>query len=816
MTPVRAIGDSLRLLSRRPRASVLVLTSLALGSGATIALFALVYGVFLKPLPFPHGDRLVWISEVSDDIPQRALSYPNFRDWQTRSAAFESLAVVGGGGMTLTETDGVRRAVNGRQVSADYFRTLGVAPHLGRDFTAAEDVFGAPSVALISDALWRDAFGRRRSIVGTTTTLNERNVTIVGVLDRTARMPGDPDVWTLTGQQAVPGGPLLDRANRMAGYVVARLKPGTTIAQATADLRRVSEGLAAEHPIANAGSRPELVPFRETLTGNVRTPLLLCFGAVVALLGIVATNIANLLLIRAVGRTVEFALRSALGAQSRHLLQQVFTESVILAALGTGLGFILADWGLATATRFMPPNLLASGGAPVLDGPVIAFASALAMLLGVAIGAPAAWRYAAAPQRRNLAAPTATQHRGERRIRGASIVVQTALAVALSIAAGLLTVSLAAIARSDPGFDKNGVLTFDVLIGEPSLSRDALTQQYARLVATLEAVPGVAAATVANELAGFTPTWQTDIVTELGDQVGVYRKVAAGELLNVDWGIVSAGYFATLHVPILRGRSFTAEEAARGAPVVVIDQALAERFWPGGDALGKHLKYDGPEPIEIVGIATTTRTYGDTRVGRVKIYTPFGRFPLRRSATFAVRVAAGAAPGAISGAAVAATIRGVLRAAAPDVPIYAATTLDAKLANALMPRTLSAWIVAAFAIAALLVGSLGIYGVMSYAVLQRGREIGIRIALGAQPGKIVRLVVSQGVALGVAGIALGLVLGFAAAHVLENQLFGVGPTSSSIYAGAAAVAVVVTLAACWLPARRAAAIDPLNALRYEQ
>jgi putative ABC transport system permease protein len=783
-----------------------MVAALAVGTGATLALFALVYHAFVAPLPYPDAERLVWLSERHAEIPERPISYPNFLDWQARSEGFEVMAAVGGAQGILRGRDDAR-AVEARIVTADYFRVLRVAPLLGRDFAREDDLYGAAPTALISHALWQAEFRGSPDVVGTDVALNDGTYRIIGVLPASLHLPGDPDVWTPRGLQAAPDGPLLGRSNRNAGYVLARLKEGTSPAQARADMRRVAGELASEYPIHNAGHEIEIRTLRESLVGDVRLPLLLSFGAVGVLLLLVCTNVSNLLLVRVIGRRAELALRAALGADRRRILAGVLAESGVLAVLGTAGGLLIAAWAAELVARFAPRDLVPFASIAV-GWPVILFAGALALVLAAIIGVLPTWQGLSRDLTRSLGAGAkTTEQRSSTRLRDAAVVLQSSLAVALLIGASLLIDSIVRIAQSDHGFRQDGVLTFKLLTGARYATRAQATQFHAALVSAVGSVPGVASAAIQNELPGLEPTWQTDISPEIA--AGQYQRITPGNLINVDWGIVSDGYFATMGTPLLRGRDFTAAEAGDGSPVMVIDENLANRFWPAGDALGRHIKYDSATPIEIIGIAANARAYGDARTGRVKIYTPYGRFPLLGRVTVAVRA------NGVDTASLVAPIRQAVRSVDPSIPMFDVATLGDRLAERMATRTLTTWIVSTFAGLAVLLAALGIHAVMSFVVAQRVRELGIRVALGAQPRDILRLVVGRGALLAGAGVALGLVLGGAVTRFFSAMLFGVTATNAPIYVGVSALFLAIAVTACFMPAWRAVKLDPTAALKTE-
>ncbi|HET7131098.1 MAG TPA: ABC transporter permease, partial [Gammaproteobacteria bacterium] len=610
-----ALTPATRVLRRQPASALLVIAALALGAAATITLFAFVSAVLLEPLPYPEPERLVWIQENHAEIPARPISYPNFLDWQAESRSFAAMATFRRVRSTFS-TDALdnrrARAIDALQVPASYFRVLGIAPVLGRDFTPDEDRYGAPLVAIVSHALWQSAFGGRADAVGATVTIDGASHIVVGVAPPKPEAPGRPEAWVLAGQRAAPQSAWMQRDNRQAGYVLARLKPGITIAQAAADLQRVERRIAGVYRF-EGGHTAEVLPLRTALYGNLRLPLIVSFGAVAVLLLIACVNASNLLLIRSAARAQEFALRAALGAGTRHIVRHVVAESALFAGLGTAAGALLAALATKVLSAALPAALL-GGAAPAVGARVVLFSVALMAGIATLTGLPSALRAAAATGGELAGAGTRATARGGR-WRDALAVLQIALALALSICAALLVESVARLTTASYGFDPSAVLTFRVLEDSQG-SREAQAELQTRVLSTLASVPGVEHAAIVQELPGLEPRWQTDIAPEST----VPRN--AGELINVDWAIVSGAYFDALRIPLASGRAITEREAAEGAPVMVIDERLARRFWPDGQALGKHIKYDSAQPIEIVGVAADMRTFGRDERGRIKIYTP--------------------------------------------------------------------------------------------------------------------------------------------------------------------------------------------------
>jgi putative ABC transport system permease protein len=793
-----------RLLLKNPSFTLIAALTLALGIGANTAIFTVVNAVLLRPLPYPEAEKLVWLTERNEEIPTRWISYPNFLDWQARNQSFEALATIRGWQMTLTGSHEAQ-SINARMVSADYFRVMRARPLLGRDFFSEQDRFGAPWVTVISHAFWQSQFGGDPDIINQSITLNNQPFQVIGVMPQEFQHQGPPALWVLTEQYAEPSSPWLVRDNRMAGNVIARLKPGVSLEQARTDLKAIEQQLISQYPMQNGGNSIRLLSLQESIVGDLGQALLLLFAAVGCVLLIACANVANLLLARAATRQKEFAIRLSLGASRWRIVRQLLIESVLLAVVGGLLGLLLANWGVDLLIKFAPPDLPRLAGVEI-GWQVLGFTLLLALVTGIVFGLAPAWQSTKTDLQETLkeGSRTASDRRGGL-LRNTFVVAEIALAMVLLVGAGLLIKSLTRLLATDAGFNAQGVVTMELLPREAYQGRKQLILFHNQLLERLQALPGVEAVAVLNDLPGFEPSWQTDINPEINGQ---YQKINPGELINVDWGIVSAGYFQTMGIAIKQGRNFTAQEITQGAPVMLVDEQLARKFWPDGDALGKHIKYDSPTPIEIIGIVGDVRNYGSEALGRIKIYTPFGRSPLPR-ATLAVR-STGVDPLSLIGA-----IKNEVQAINPNVPLYEVATLESQLARHVAPRRFNTWLLGLFAAIALLLASLGIYGVMAYAVSQRTREFGIRIALGAQKGDVLRLMLGQGMRLTCAGLTLGVLASLALTRWLRSLLFGVSATDPLTFVLIALLLTVVILFACYLPARRATKVDPMEALRYE-
>ena len=790
-----------RVLRRRPGFTAVAVFALALGIGANTAIFSVVEAALIRPLPYDRPDRLVWMYEDAPDVPNRWVSYPNFLDWRERSRSFEAMSTIRGWSMTLTGDGGEPESLNARMVSAEYFDVMRARPFIGRAFAREEDRPGAAPVTVLSYDFWQRRFGGDEKLIGKTVTLDERPFTVVGVMPREFRHQGPPPLWVLMGQFAGEGG-WTQRDTRVAGMVVARLREGVSVEQARDDMAAVKEGLTRESPYQNAGHVIRVIPLQESIVGATRAPLLLMFGAVGFVLLIACANVANLLLARATARGREFAVRAALGASRRRLLRQMLVESLLLSALGGAAGLMLAWWGVDLLRAAEPPGLplVARAG---LNGRVALFTFGLTLLTALVFGLAPAWRAAgvAVNEALKAGAPQAGSATGGR-LRGALVVTEIALAFVLLVGAGLMTRSLLRLLNSNPGFDPENVLTMSVTLPRERYAGTAEVNRFQReLLARVSSLPGVRAACVSNSLPGLG-AWQTDIAVE-----GMPAN-KAGEELNVDWSIVSEDYFEVMRVPVLRGRAFTEREALEGSPVVLVDENLARRFWPGGDAVGKRIKYDSPTPHEVIGVVANVRNFGSEAEGRIRIYTPLGRAPLSRGATLSLRAESNA--------------EGLTQAVArqihemdPDLAVADVETMAQVYGREAGPRRFGAALLALFAAVALALAAVGIYGVMAYAVAQRTREIGVRVALGAQGRDVLRLVVGQGMRLVLLGIGLGVAGALALTRLMSGMLYGVAPTDPLTFSAIALLLAAVALLACLVPARRATKVDPMVALLYE-
>jgi len=785
-----------RLLIKKPGFTIVAVITLALGLGANTLIFSIVDGVLLRPLPYAHPERLVMLAETKEQVQNRWVSYPNFLDWRQRAQSFEALSTLRTWAVTMSGDP--PETINAGLVAADYFAVMEVAPLLGRTFVEDDDNTSAKLVCVISYDWWQTRLGADPEIVGKSIILDQRPYTVIGVMPGGFRHLGPPPLWLLIGQMTGKGWMMRD--SRVAGYVIGRLKPDITIQQARAEMDGIASELNERYPYQNASHAVRIVPLQDNIVGPARPMLLTMVGAVGLVLLIACTNVANLLLVHASARQRELAIRSALGANRFRIIRQLLSETVVLFLFGGSLGVLIASWGkdLITGSRFSQiPRL----DAVSIDWRVMGFALLMTMVTGMLCGLVPAWRATRLDLQQALNASGRISTNAGKRLRAALVVAQVALAVILLVGAGLLIKSLARLLSSSFGFDSNDVLTLRLALPASEYTgKSARFQQ--ELLDRIAALPGIQSASISNNLPGIADGWQNDISPE------PYGRINPGEEINVDWSIVSPAFFETMRIPVLKGRTFTRNEAENGAPVVVIDENLARQFWPDGDAVGKHLKYDSPAPHEIIGVVGNVARYGSEALPRIRMYTPFGRANLN-NATLSLRLKGS------DMAAVLAAITEQVHEMDKQLPVSDVAMLDDILGREAGPRKFNTVVLTIFAAIALALAAIGLYGVISYAVSQRTRDIGVRIALGAVPGRVLRLVLAEGLRLAIIGLTIGLTFSYLLTRLIASFLFGVSATDASTFLMIAALLIGVAAIASYVPARTAARVDPMIALRHE-
>ena len=795
-TLIQDIRYGLRMLRKNPGFTAGAVLTLALGIGANTAMFSVINAVLLRPLPYHEPERLVWMTESGDEVANRWLSFPNFQEWRERNNVFESMSTIRGWSLTMTGGDQPMN-LNARMITADYFKVMGVAPLIGRSFIASDDQPGANPVTILSYGFWQNQFAGDPEIAGKIITLDDRAYTVIGVMPENFYHQGPPPIWLLVGPQNWN-----QRDVRIAGSVIARLKPGATIEQARSEMNAISQQLAREHPVANAGAnRVNVLSLQASITGNVRPALLILFGAVGLVLLISCANVANLLLARAATRRKEFAVRAALGATRGRVVRQLLVESLILGLAGGVVGLVLAWWSSALLGR------MAQTAIPRIEGlhlsyRVLGFSLVVSILSGIVFGLAPAWRFSKAePQEILKDSSSTTSERHGKRLRGALVIAEVAVSVALLIGAGLLIKSMLRLSTSSAGFDSNNVLTMNLKVSRNRYrERGELARLLKQLLDRVETQPGVEAAALSAALPGLGE-WTNDIFPE------GRAPLTPGELINVDWAIVSAGYFKTLGIPLLKGRTFTREEDSEGKPVLLVDENLARQFWPDEDAVGKHIKYDSPIWHEVIGVVKETKSYGSEAKPLIKIYTPMGR-SAQRNPVLSVRTTNTQPQNLVM------AITREIHALDKDLPITEVAMFDDILSREVSPKRFNTALLSIFAALALVLAVTGVYSLTSYAVAERTHEVGIRMALGARERDVLRLFIGQGMELVLAGVVVGLAGAFALTRVMTSLLFAVSATDALTFTTVSVGLTAIALLACYVPARRATKVDPMIALRY--
>jgi len=822
-----------RMLLKRPGFTLIAVLTLALGIGANTAIFSVVNATLLRPLPFQQPERLAlfWGSKPRTNMPQLPLSLPNFNDVRAQCQSCESLSAWTIGHSNLTQANPAQGAEPERVqyaiVSADFFATLGVQPLLGRSFRAEEDNPGNASAVIVSHSLWQRRLGADPAFIGKTITLDGRAREVCGVLPegfRFASFPKETEVWLPFGLD-----PFRDRKyarGTSALGAIARLKPGVNLAAAQTELDAISRRLEQAEPHFNTGWRLHAVALHEQASGKLRRGLFVLLGAVAFLLLIACVNVANLQLGRAAARRRELAIRAALGAGRWRIVRQLLVESLLLAVLGGGAGVLLAWWGvdLFALIPYNAPNLFTPYTvAPEqigIDGRVLGGACLLALLTGVLFGlAPALQMGQAAktnlPMALKEGGAQAAQAMG--RGRGLLVVAEVALALVLLIGAGLMIRSFARLQQVEPGFDPRNVLTFDINLPESKYQRPQAAQFYERLLERLAAAPGVVAAGAVEYLPLSGIDGNTGLLIE-----GRPEPAPSGRIFAHN-RVVTPDYFRALGMRLRQGRAFTAADNDKAPRVAVINETLARRYWPGENPIGKRAALDFeamrfyPDRApdfdlalglrEIVGIVADVKHRGLAGETVPEFYAPLAQRPAR-NLTVVVRTAADPA-GLLDVA------RNEVRALDKDQPIANASTMSEWLAASVAQPRFNFLLLTAFAAIALLLAALGIYGVMAWTVTQRTREIGIRLALGAQSGDVLRLVIKQGMKLALMGVVIGLAAAFALTRLMTSLLYDVSAADPVTFAVIALLLTLIALLACWIPARRATKVDPLVALRHE-
>lgn len=795
---------ALRLLLKSPGFTAIIIMTLALGIGANVALFSVVNGVLLNPLPFPQSDQLVTIDQSKPNFDMGAVPYPNFLDLQKENQTFTAMAIHRGFGFSLVGA-GEPERVAGRLVSAEMFSVLEVKPVLGRWFTPEEDRPGANAVVIISGNLWQRKFGGAPDVVGRGITLDDRSYEIVGVLPPSFSLFRTTDVFVPIEQWDSPA--LKVRAAGLGLHGIGRLKPGVSIEQGQADLERIMQNLAATYPATNKGNGAKISPLKARIIGDIATLLWVLLGAVGFVLLIACVNVSNLLLARSTGRTREFAIRAALGAGQWRLFRQTLTESLLLSFIGGALGLLVASWGTHAALAMLPTTLPRASEI-ALDSRVLIFAVGMSLLAGILSGVAPALK----ASRRRLSETLKEGGRGAStrgRAHGVLVAVEMGLAVVLLIGAGLMIRSLAVLWNVDPGFRADNVLTFGLSLS-PSMRTaepEAIRASLRELSDQLSSTAGVEAVSFSG---GATPLVAEDDLFFWTD--GQAKPSSQSEMNMALIYRVEPGYLKAMGIPLKQGRFFTDQDDDRSQRVVVIDEVLARKHFGEINPIGRYIYQEDQEPQQIIGVVGHVKQWSldsnEAQTLQAQLYEPFREVANDWAGIgVLVRFAGGEPPFD--------AIRRVVQTQNNQNVISRPQTMNEVIGDSFADRRFSMILLEAFAIVALLLASLGLYGVISYLVGQRTHELGIRLALGAQRVDVFRLVLSHGMKLTLAGVVLGLVAAFGLTRLLANMLYGVSATDPVTFTAIALLLTAVALLACIVPARRATKVDPVVALRYE-
>ncbi len=811
-------GNDLRFAFRQLRKSLgftaMAVATLALGIGAATAVFSLVDTVLLRPLPFPEPDRIVALDTLSTvrggSGPATAptdTSYPNFFDWQSRAKSFDSMAAYQGASLTIAQPNQPARRIEGMTVTAGFFRVLGVSPMLGRSFTRTEEQAGNRSV-IISHALWQSALGTSPAAIGQTLRLSDETYTVIGVMPASFQFPNAPDVEAWRSPAANMEGK--NASGQQRGWnqlnVIGRLAPGVSIEQARAEMQTIQQALAAQYPEEDKTETAVSVkPQLQDLVGEVQRPLHILFAAVCFLLLIACANVAGLLLTRTTGRRAELALRSALGATRLQIVRQILIECLAVSLLGGIIGFALAAVALRVAPQFLPSDLPRLHELSI-NPRVFLFSLAASLATGVLFGVVPAWRSSRLDPALaiNDTSRSSTASRSQNRLHSLLVIGETALGLVLLIAAGLLIRSFDRLLSVNPGFNQTHLITFRVGLPPKRFQDERLLQVAQQFQSRFSTVHGVQQSTF-----GFP-------MPLTGGDMNITFTIDGhpnppGEDPGARISVVSANFFQALQLPLRRGRFFNAAEDTHGSPpTVIINQAFADRFFPGEDALGKHITSglssgDKPESREIVGIVGNVVRSSLTEPSTPEYFIPYAQVPVAPP-TFALRVS-GEPSSYID------TIRAVVAEQDPTLPVYGVRTN--LLARSTAQQKFQTILLSGFAVIALVLSAIGLYAVLSYMVVQRTMELGLRLALGAQRGNILQLVLGRGLLLSFTGLAVGLTASTLLARYLATLLFNTRATDLVTYVGMASLLFAISAVSCLVPAYRASRLEPIETLRQQ-
>jgi len=805
-TFIQDIRFGIRMLAKKPIFSIIAVITLALGIGANTAIFSVVNGVLLRPLPFKEPDRLMMIRETKlPQFPEFSVAPGNFLDWKKQNTVFERLVAFKYSSLNVVGTGDPER-LGALNVTDGFFAMLGAQPQLGRDFLAEEDQVGHNNVVILSHGLWQRRFGGDPKILNQTITLNRQAYSVIGVMPAAFHFgsgENELDLWT-------PMAFSQEQTENHGGHglaTIGQLKPGITVDQARAEMSAIAARLAAQYPV-DIGWDVKVMPLLEFSVRSIKPALLVLLVAVVFVLLIACANVANLLLARAAGRQKEIATRTSLGASRWRIVRQLLTESLLLSLLGGAVGLALAKWGMDLLLALAPPDLPRLNNVS-LDGRALVFTAAITMLTGVIFGLVPALQSSKPNLNETMkdAGRGSTEGGRRQRIRSTLVVLEVAAALVLLVGTGLMIRSFWQLQKVDPGFNPDNALTAQISLPKTKYPEEsqqvAFFQELIERVATL---PGVQSAGAGHVV----PLTGNDFV--LAFEIDGRPPLPPGATQSTNYYSVSADYFKAMGIPLRRGRVFTERDTKDSPRVAVINETMAKKMFPDEDPIGKRITFDNrqkgnPEWFEIVGVVGDVKQYGLDQATTMQTYEPYIQqtFPYM---TLVVRTTSDPTN-------LASVIRGEVLKLDKEQPTTNFKTLNEFFSISIAQQRFSVVLLGVFAVVALVLAAVGIYGVLSYAVTQRTHEIGIRVALGAGRRDVMRLVVGQGMLLTVIGVGCGLGAAFALTRLMASLLFGVTATDKATFASVAILLLAVALLACYIPARRATKVDPLVALRYE-
>jgi putative ABC transport system permease protein len=788
-----------RMLLKNRGLTIAAILTLAISIGANSVIFSGINAILLRPLPYENPDQLVmiWEKVAKTNLQEGKVSYPDFLDWKSQSQLIQDMGIFSRWGFTLmgvAEPEQLKGAV----VSADFFPLLRVKPALGRTFLPEEDRSGTAGKVVLSHSLWQRRFGANPNVIGQTLTLSERSYEVVGVMPADFEFVPlkDAEVWAPIG--GVAGKDVIEnRGYRVNNQVVARLKEGVSLKQAEAEMVSIASRLEQQYPNTNIGVSAKVVNLQEQIVGNLRPVLLIIFSAAASVLLIACVNIANLLLARSAARRTEMAIRVALGASRRRIIQQLLTESILLSLIGGTLGLLIAIWGTDLLVAASPKSIPRLGETS-LDLRVVAFTFGLSALTGLLFGLAPALQASKPDLNETLKSTTKGSTANRNRVRSLLIVSEVALALTLLIVAGLMIRSFIRLQDVKPGFDPKNVLTMQIALPQMRYtSEQQMASLYQQLLQRIEALPNVKAAGIVNSL------------PLSGQGAGITFQIAGAapitEQTECQYRVVSPKYFNTMSIPLLKGRDFTDRDNLDAPGVAVINQAMAQRYFPNEDPLGKRIGFGGgPFWCEIIGVVGDVRHYKLDSKPEAEAYLSNNQDPWRFM-TLVIRTT--------NADSVIGSVRNEIQSIDRDQPVYNIRMMEDVLAESIAQPRFNLLLVGIFAIVALLLAVVGIYGVMSYLVVQRSQEIGIRLALGAKQQDILKLVIGQGMTLTLVGVGIGLIAAFIITRAMSSLLYGVTSSDPVTFVLVALLMLSVALVASLIPALKATKVSPSVALR---